>query len=130
VALALGGIAMLFGWVLCAPSIFNLITAATLSTMTSFILLAVPLFLFMGQILQRSGMGEAMIRAAHLLAGPLRGSLAVGVIVRCSLMGAMVGSVGAGIMTAGSVALEPVLKRGYDLRLALGSIVAAGAWRS
>jgi TRAP-type mannitol/chloroaromatic compound transport system permease large subunit len=69
VALALGGIAMLFGWVLWAPSIFNLITAATLSTMTSFILLAVPLFLFMGQILQRSGMGEAMIRAAHLLAG-------------------------------------------------------------
>jgi tripartite ATP-independent transporter DctM subunit len=126
VAFALGGIAMLFGWLLWGPSIFNLITAATLGTMTSFILLAVPLFLFMGQILQPSGMGEAMFRAAHVLAGPLRGGLAVGVIVGCSLMGAMVGIIGAGIMTAGSVALEPMLKRGYDLRLALGSIMAGG----
>ena len=89
-------------------------------------LLAVPLFLFMGQVLLRSGLGEAMFNAMHILAGRLRGGLAIGVIIVCSIMGAMVGIIGAGIMTAGSVAIPPMLKRGYNKHLALGAVMAGG----
>lgn len=126
VGFALGAVAMLFGWQLWGPSIFNTIPSVVMETISSFILLAVPMFIFMGQILLRSGLGEAMFRGIHILAGRLRGGLAIGVIIMCSLMGAMVGIIGAGLMTAGTVALPPMLKRGYNRHLALGSIMAGG----
>ena len=97
-----------------------------MSGVSSFILLAVPLFIFMGQILLRSGLGEAMFHAIYILAGRVRGGLAIGVIVVCSMMGAMVGIIGAGIMTAGTVAIPPMLKRGYDKYLTLGAVMAGG----
>ena len=126
VAFALGGVAMLFGAFLWGWQSFNVITIATLNTIQSFILIAVPLFLFMGQILQRSGLGEAMFHAMHMLAGRMRGGLAMGVIVVCTIMGAMTGIIGTGIMVAGTVALPPMLRRGYNKFLALGSIMAGG----
>jgi tripartite ATP-independent transporter DctM subunit len=85
-----------------------------------------PLFLLMGQAIQFSGIGERLFRALHVLAGPVRGGLAIGVILGCSILGAMVGIIGVGIMTAGSVALKPMLERGYDRFLALGAIMAGG----
>lgn len=126
VGFILGSVAMLFGWAFWGPKIFNIIPSVSMEIVTSFILLAVPMFIFMGQILLRSGLGEAMFHAIHILAGRLRGGLAIGVIVVCSLMGAMVGIIGAGIMTAGTVALPPMLKRGYDRHLAIGSVMAGG----
>ncbi len=126
VAFALGGIAMAIGIFTWGPQAFLLVSPAIETTLTNFILLAVPLFIFMGQTLQHSGLGEAMFRATHVLAGPVRGGLAIGVIAGCSIMAAMVGIIGAGIMTAGSVALEPMLKRGYDRFLALGAVMAGG----
>jgi tripartite ATP-independent transporter DctM subunit len=127
VGFGLGGLAMLvavFSW---GPQAFKLIATSTLNTVTSFIILSIPLFIFMGQLLVKSGLGEAMFRAAHVLAGRIRGGLALGVIAVCSLIGAMVGIIGAGIMTAGTIALPPMLARGYDRRLALGVIRAAGS---
>ena len=126
VSFGLGGVAMLFGYFNWGPQCFNLIPTTAISAVSGFVLLAIPLFLFMGQILNRSGLGEAMFQAMHILAGRLRGGLAIGVIIVCSLMGAMVGIIGAGIMTAGSVALRPMLERGYNKHLALGSIMAGG----
>ncbi len=126
VGFALGSIAMLFGALTWGPQSFTLVPHAAMGGVTNFILLAVPLFIFMGQILLRSGMGEAMFHAIHVLAGRLRGGLAIGVIIMCSLMSAMVGIIGAGIMTAGTVAIPPMLKRGYDKHLTLGSVMAGG----
>jgi len=126
VGLLLGGIAMLFGYSFWGTQSFNLIPSTTLNSTTNFLLLAIPLFIFMGQVLMRSGLGEAMFHSVHVLAGRLRGGLAIGVIVVCSLIGAMVGIIGAGIMTAGTVALPPMLKRGYNKHLALGAIMAGG----
>jgi tripartite ATP-independent transporter DctM subunit len=97
-----------------------------MNAISSFILLALPLFIFMGQILLNSGLGEAMFHAIHVLMGRIRGGLAIGVIVVCSIMGAMVGIIGAGIMTAGAVAIPPMLSRGYNKHLALGSVMAGG----
>lgn len=127
VAFGLGAVSMLIATFTWGPQAYKLISTTALSSITSFILLSIPLFLFMGQMLVRSGLGEAMFQAAYVLAGRLRGGLALGVIGVCSLIGAMVGIIGAGIMTAGSVALPPMLARGYDRRLALGVIMAAGS---
>lgn len=126
VGFGLGGVAMLFATFSWGPQAYKLIPTTALNGVSSFILLAIPLFIFMGQILVRSGLGEAMFHAGHVLAGRLRGGLAIVVIIVCSLIGAMVGIIGAGIMTAGSVALEPMFKRGYDRYLALGSVMAGG----
>jgi tripartite ATP-independent transporter DctM subunit len=126
VAFAMGSVAMAVGYFVWGPQVFKLIPTSSINAVSGFVLLAVPLFLFMGQILYRSGLGEAMFNAMHQISGRIRGGLAVGVIIVCTLMGAMVGIIGAGIMTAGSVALPPMLRRGYNRHLALGAIMAGG----
>ena len=127
VAFAMGALPLAVGYFTWGPQMFNVISTTAFSQINSFVLLAIPLFLFMGQMLLRSGLGEAMFSAMHVLAGRIRGGLAIGVILVCTLMGAMVGIIGAGILTAGAVALPPMLARGYDRRLSLGSIMAGGA---
>ena len=127
VALGLGSIAMGFAAMTWGPQAFKLIPTTALNASSNFLLLAIPLFIFMGQILVRSGLGEKMFHAVHVAAGRINGGLAMGVIIVCSLIGAMVGIIGAGIMTAGTVALKPMLDKGYDRQLALGAIMSGGA---
>ncbi|WP_434761664.1 TRAP transporter large permease [Vibrio fortis] len=126
VGLALGGIAMGMGYLTWGEGIFNLVPTTIESNFFSFILLAIPLYIYMGQLLTRSGIGDAMFNASQMVIGRIRGSLAISVIGVCSMIGAMVGIIGAGIMTSGSIALKPMLERGYDKRLALGVIMAGG----
>ena len=126
VGLALGGIAMGVGYITWGDALFNVIPTTLEGTYFSFILLAIPLYIYMGQLLTRSGIGDAMFSASQLIIGKVRGSLAISVIIVCSMIGAMVGIIGAGIMTSGSIALRPMLERGYDKRLALGVIMAGG----
>ncbi|MCP8687186.1 TRAP transporter large permease [Marinobacterium sedimentorum] len=126
VGLALGGIAMAVGYGTWGEGIFNILPSTFESTLFSFILLAIPLYIYMGQLLTRSGIGDAMFNASQLIIGRVRGSLAISVVGVCSMIGAMVGIIGAGIMTSGSIALRPMLERGYDRRLALGVIMAGG----
>lgn len=126
VGLALGGIAMGIGYITWGDSLFNVIPTTLEDIHFSFILLAIPLYIYMGQLLTRSGIGDAMFNASQMVIGKIRGSLAISVIIVCSMIGAMVGIIGAGIMTSGSIALKPMLERGYDKRLALGVIMAGG----
>ncbi|MBM6550676.1 TRAP transporter large permease [Marinomonas ostreistagni] len=126
VGLALGGIAMGIGYITWGDGLFNVIPTTLEATHFSFILLAIPLYIYMGQLLTRSGIGDAMFNASQMVIGKVRGSLAISVIIVCSMIGAMVGIIGAGIMTSGSIALRPMLERGYDKRLALGVIMAGG----
>ncbi|OUS29758.1 C4-dicarboxylate ABC transporter permease ['Osedax' symbiont bacterium Rs2_46_30_T18] len=126
VGLALGGIAMIVGYATWGEGIFNVIPTTIESTYFSFILLAIPLYIYMGQLLTKSGIGDAMFNFSQMLIGRVRGSLAISVIGVCSMIGAMVGIIGAGIMTSGSIALKPMLERGYNKQLALGVIMAGG----
>lgn len=126
VGLALGGIAMAVGYMTWGDGIFNVIPTTLEATYFSFILLAIPLYIYMGQLLTKSGIGDAMFNFSQMLIGRVRGSLAISVIGVCSMIGAMVGIIGAGIMTSGSIALRPMLDRGYNKRLALGVIMAGG----
>mgnify|MGYP005986941139 FL=1 len=126
VGLALAGIAMGIGYMTWGDGIFNVIPTTVEATFFSFILLAIPLYIYMGQLLTKSGIGDAMFNASQMVLGKVRGSLAISVICVCSMIGAMVGIIGAGIMTSGSIALRPMLERGYNKRLALGVIMAGG----
>ncbi|MDR1922255.1 MAG: TRAP transporter large permease subunit [Candidatus Adiutrix sp.] len=89
-------------------------------------LMAVPLFVMMASILQRSGVAESLFKAAYIWAGGLRGGLAIGTIFANIIMAAMVGVVGAEIVTLGMIALPQMLKNKYDDTLALGALAAGG----
>ncbi len=94
---------------------------------TSYTLLAVPLFILMGCILEKGGVTEQLFAAMHRSTGRLRGGLAVGTIGAATVLAGMVGVVGAEIVTLGLVALPAMLRRGYHKRLALGTIAAGGS---
>lgn len=127
VGLALGGIAMLVGYFSWGAGIFNVIPTTIEGTYFSYILLAIPLYIYMGQLLAHTGIGEAMFKASQMMIGKVRGSLAISVVLICAMIGAMVGIIGAGIMSSGTIALKPMLEAGYDRKLALGTIMAGGA---
>ena len=107
--------------------VFNVIPTTIESTFFSFILLAIPLYIYMGQLLTNSGIGDAMFKTSQMIIGKVRGSLAISVVFICAMIGAMVGIIGAGIMSSGSIALKPMLNAGYNRKLALGTIMAGGA---
>ncbi len=125
-AFATGAVAVVFGYFLFGIPGLTLIISRVFTLLGNYVLVSVPLFIFMATILERAGVAEAIFRAVHVWAGNVRGGLAVAVIISCALMAAMVGVIGAEIVTMGVVALPALLARGYDRRLALGSICAGG----
>ncbi len=88
------------------------------------VFIAVPLFIWMGLILQESGIADALFEVVHRFAGGLRGGLAMGVVVICAIFGAMCGVASASCITMGVIALPAMLRRGYKKEMALGCIVA------
>jgi len=91
------------------------------------IFIAIPLFLFMAVILQVSGTGERLYNAMHKWMGGLRGGLAIGTVIVCTIIAAATGLGGTGTVMMGLLAFPEMMKRGYDKRMALGCIPAGGA---
>ena len=108
------------------PSVMMMLVARVMDMSLNYTLLAVPLFVLMAGVLQRSGVAEELFNAVHIWAGGLRGGLAVGTIIANAIMASMVGIIGAEIVTFGLIALPEMLARKYDHKLALGSIAAGG----
>ncbi len=125
-AFATGAVAVFFALVLFGVPGLTLIVGRVFTLMGNYVLLSVPLFIFMACVLERAGIAEAIFRAAHVWAGRVRGGLAVAVIISCALMASMVGVIGAEIVTMGVIALPAMLSRGYKKELALGCICAGG----
>jgi tripartite ATP-independent transporter DctM subunit len=125
-AFVLGGLALVFSYFLWGPNSMLLVAVQTWGTMTSYFLVAIPLYIFMASILQRSGIIEDLFSAMQVWFGPLRGGLAIGTVVICTLMAAMTGVVGAAVATMGILALPAMLNRGYSKHIALGAICAGG----
>lgn len=125
-AFATGAVAVVFAVVLFGMPGLNLIVSRMFTLLSNYVLVSVPLFIFMACILERAGIAEAIFRAVHVWAGRIRGGLAVAVIISCALMAAMVGVIGAEIVTMGVVALPAMLERKYKKELALGCICAGG----
>ena len=110
-----------FGWK-SAASIYWMMFAG----MNTFVLAAIPLFIFMGVVLERSGIAEQLFDAMYKWLGRLRGGLAVGTIVICAIFAACTGIVGAAVVTMAYVALPAMLKRGYKKDLAIGAVTGGG----
>ena len=125
-AFATGAVAVVFAYLLFGEPGLTLIISRIFTLMGNYVLVSVPLFIFMACVLERAGVAEAIFHAVHVWAGRIRGGLAVAVIISCALMAAMEGVIGAEIVTMGVVALPAMLKRGYHKKLALGSICAGG----
>ncbi len=126
VAFTLGAIALLFGGIFLGFDFFNLLPLRIWGVMTNFTLLAVPLFIFMGIVLDKSGLAEDLLETMGLLFGRMRGGLAVSVVVVGALLAATTGVVGATVVTMGIIALPTMLKRNYSRQLSTGVIAAAG----
>jgi len=126
IAFATGAVACVFGVWLFDVNTLNLVVSRVFTLMGNQILVSVPLFILMAMVLEKAGIAEDIFNAAYVWSGRLRGGLAVAVIISCALMAAMVGVIGAEIVTMGVVALPAMLKRGYGKSIALGSICAGG----
>ena len=92
--------------------------------MDSFLLVALPMFIFMGLMLQRSGITDDLFEMINKLMGGTPGGLGMGTLIVCALIAAMAGVSGAATVSLGIIALPAMLKRGYDKKLATGTIMA------
>lgn len=126
VAFTIGGVSLFFGLIGFGPSFFNLLPLRIWGTMTNFTLLAVPLFIFMGVMLEKSGLAEELLETMALVFSKVKGGLAVSVVVVGALMGASTGIVGATVVTMGLLSVPTMLKRKYSMSLTTGTVAASG----
>ncbi|HDY84705.1 hypothetical protein LCGC14_0797220 [marine sediment metagenome] len=126
VAFTLGAIALGYGSIFLGIDFFNLLPFRIWGVMTNFTLLAVPLFVFMGVLLEKSGIAEELLNTMGRLFGQIRGGLAISVVVVGALLAATTGVVGASVVTMAVIALPSMLKNGYSPALASGTIAASG----
>ena len=126
VAFTIGGVSLFFGFIGFGPEFFSLLPLRIWGTMSNFTLLAVPLFIYMGVMLEKSGLAEELLETMALLFAKVRGGLAVSVIIVGALMGASTGIVGATVVTMGLLSVPTMLKRKYNSSLATGTVAASG----
>jgi len=127
VAFSLGGLACIFALLFWGPvGFFSIVTTAYGET-TSFVLVAIPLFIFMAALLQYSGLADDLYGAAYKWFGPVGGGLAMGTVIICAVFAAIAGIATAGIATMGLIALPSMLKRGYNKQIVTGCIMAGGS---
>ena len=112
---------------LWGPNGLELMATSAFAAMDNFLLVALPMFIFMGLMLQRSGITDDLFDMIHKLMGGLPGGLGMGTVVICALIAAMAGVSGAATVSLGIIALPSMLKRGYDKQLVTGTIMAGGA---
>lgn len=121
-----GGIGSLVLLFLFGPSFFVSVITSMLGTSSNILYAAVPVFIFMGTILEGSAIAEDLYAALHAWFGGVRGGLAMGTVVICCIFAAMVGVAGASIVIIGLIALPNMLKYNYDKNIAMGTILAGG----
>jgi tripartite ATP-independent transporter DctM subunit len=126
VAFTIGTVALVFGGVFLGLEFFELLPLRIWGVVTSFTLIAVPLFVFMGVVLERSGLAGELLETMGELFGRLRGGLGVSVVLVGAVLAATTGVVGATVVTMGVIALPAMLRNHYQPALASGVIAASG----
>ncbi|MCK5825846.1 MAG: TRAP transporter large permease subunit [Desulfuromusa sp.] len=126
VAFTFGGAAVVFGLIAEGPSIFAMMPHRIWSVMNNTILMAIPLFIFMGIVLQKSKLAERLLESMGFLFGEMRGGIAISTVLVGALLAASTGVVGASVVAMGVISLPVMLKYNYDKKLATGAICAAG----
>lgn len=127
ISFALGGTACLGVLILMGPVGLYMIFASTYGEVTDYLLIAVPLYIFMANMLGSSQLADDLYHAVHCWMAGLRGGLALGTVAICALFAAMAGISSVATVSMGLIALPAMLKRGYHKDLAVGSIAAGGA---
>ena len=126
-AFTLGGLAVLFGVALWGDTNVLYLFGQTINgMMTNFIMVAVPLFIFMGCLLERSGIADMLFGSLHMLLGGVKGGLAVATIIICTLFAACTGIIAASISTMAVLALPAMMNRRYNPKLAVGTVMTGG----
>jgi tripartite ATP-independent transporter DctM subunit len=126
VTFTLLGTALFFGLIGFGWDFFGLMPLRVWGVMENVTLMAVPLFVFMGVMLERSGLAEELLDTMGLLFGRLKGGIAISVVVVGALLGASTGIVGATVVTMGLLSVPTMLRRGYQKELATGTVSASG----
>lgn len=127
-AFVLGGVSMIFLYFTWGPEAYYMVAAQTWGAMNKFTLVAIPLFIFMAMILERSDVARDLYQMMYLWFGRVAGGLAIGTVVICAIFSAMCGISGAAVVSMGTIALPSMLSRNYDRELALGCINSGGGW--
>ncbi len=126
VAFVLGGMAVVVGYFQLGPEFFEFLPSRVMGVMSNYVLIAVPLFIFMGITMQRTGIAESLLISMARIFRKVKGGMAVSVIVVGALMAASTGIVGATVVTMGTISLPIMLRYGYGPRLASGVVAASG----
>lgn len=125
-AYVLLGSGFIFGYIGWGTAVFDQMVARTFGVMMNDALVSVPLFIYMSYLMDRSGIAEELFHSLQLAFGPMRGALAIVSVLLCTILAATTGIVGTSVTMMGLLALPVMLKRGYDIPLATGSIIAGG----
>lgn len=133
VAFTLGGLSVIFavGIAIFRPDVFsisdfNILPSRIMGTVNNYVLMAVPLFIFMGIMLEKSGLAQSLLETMAMMFGSMNGGLAISVIIVGTLLAASTGIVGATVVTMGMISLPTMLERGYKPELATGVIASSG----
>jgi tripartite ATP-independent transporter DctM subunit len=126
IAFTLIFLSLAFGYAMLGDLVFYLTVLQTIGLMKEEVMAAVPLFIFMGYLLEEGGLMARLFRAFRLLLGPVPGSLYVAVLVTATVFGVASGTVGATVAVVGIMAVPSMIRAGYSPRLAAGSITAGG----
>lgn len=126
-AFTLAGSAIIASLVFIGPQSLPFVAANIFGMMSNMVLIAMPLFIFMACVLEKCGVAHSLYAFMHQLLGPLRGGLAMGTVLICTVIAAMSGVTTTGVVTMGIIALPIMLKHGYHKNIAIGPILAGGA---
>ncbi len=126
VAFIFGGVALIFGVFAEGPDMFAFMPFRIQSIMENVVLMAVPLFIFMGIVLQKTRLAEQLLESMAKLFGGIRGGLAISTVLVGALLAASTGVVGASVVAMGLISLPVMMKYNYDKSLACGTICASG----
>jgi tripartite ATP-independent transporter DctM subunit len=126
IAFTLMALGVFFGYYAMGDIIFNLLVQRTYSVMTNDVLISIPLFVFMGYIIERANILDRLFRSLQLAAGPMPGALAIATLATCAIFATATGIVGAVVTLMGLLAYPAMLRAGYDQKLSAGVVCAGG----
>ena len=126
IAFTLMALGVFFGYFAMGDLIFNLLVQRTYSVMTNDVLISIPLFVFMGYVIERANILDRLFRSLQLAAGPIPASLALATLATCAIFATATGIVGAVVTLMGLLAFPTMLRAGYDVKMAAGVVCAGG----
>src|SRR4051812_3368695 len=126
IAFTLMAMGLFFGYLGMEGRIFDLLVQRTYAVMTNDVLISIPLFVFMGYIIERANILDRLFRSLQLAAGPIPASLALATLATCAIFATATGIVGAVVTLMGLLAFPAMLRAGYDVKIASGVVCAGG----